>query len=82
MAFNMTGWPAAVVRCGESVEGLPIGVQIAAGPWREDIVLAVARRLEELLGGGRRQHYEEGVAPLIPVRRRRRESHGGAGVGL
>lgn len=53
MAFNMTGWPAAVVRCGESAEGLPIGVQIAAGPWREDIVLAVARRLEELLGGWR-----------------------------
>jgi len=26
-------------------------VQIAAAPWREDIVLGVARRLEEIFGG-------------------------------
>jgi amidase len=51
MTHNMTGWPAAVVRCGESAEGLPIGVQIATAPWREDIALAVARRLEESFGG-------------------------------
>lgn len=34
--------------------GLPIGVQIAARPWREDIVLAVAQAIEaasELDGG-------------------------------
>lgn len=51
MTHNLTGWPAAVVRCGTSVEGLPVGVQIAAGPWREDRALAVAERLEMLLGG-------------------------------
>lgn len=51
MTHNVTGWPAAVVRCGTSSTGLPIGVQIAAAPWREDIVLAVARRLEEIFGG-------------------------------
>jgi amidase len=51
MAFNVAGWPAAVVRCGISGEGLPIAVQIAAGPWRESVVLAVAKRLEEALGG-------------------------------
>jgi len=51
MAYNVTGWPAAVVRCGTSSGGLPIGVQIAAAPWREDIVLAVALRLEEIFGG-------------------------------
>ncbi len=51
MTHNLTGWPAAVVRCGTSGEGLPIGVQIAAAPWREDIALAVALRLEEALGG-------------------------------
>jgi amidase len=51
MTHNLTGWPAAVVRCGTSSSGLPIGVQIAAAPWREDIVLAVARRLEEIFGG-------------------------------
>jgi amidase len=26
MVHNITGWPAAVVRCGTSSEGLPIGV--------------------------------------------------------
>ena len=42
MAYNVAGWPAAVVPCGESPEGLPIAVQVVAAPWREDIVLAVA----------------------------------------
>ena len=51
MTHNLTGWPAAVVRCGTSASGLPIGVQIAAAPWREDIALAVAERLETRLGG-------------------------------
>ena len=51
MTYNVTGWPAAVVRCGESPEGLPIGIQVAAHPWREDVALAVALRLEELFGG-------------------------------
>jgi amidase len=51
MTYNLTGWPAAVVRVGASPEGLPIGVQIAAAPWREDVALAVARLLEERLGG-------------------------------
>jgi amidase len=51
MTHNLTGWPAAVVRCGETSTGLPIGVQIAAAPWREDIVLGVALRLEEIFGG-------------------------------
>ena len=49
--YNLTGWPAAVVRCGASSEGLPIGVQIAARPWREDVSLAVAAFLESALGG-------------------------------
>ncbi|MEQ1884818.1 MAG: amidase family protein [Bryobacteraceae bacterium] len=51
MTHNMTGWPAAVVRCGSSADGLPIGVQVAAAPWREDRVLAIVRKLEQLCGG-------------------------------
>ncbi|MBV9283664.1 MAG: amidase [Acidimicrobiia bacterium] len=47
---NLTGWPAAVVRAGTSPEGLPIGVQIASAPWRDDRALAVARLLEAELG--------------------------------
>ena len=51
MTYNMTGWPAAVVRGGTSPNGLPIGVQIIAHPWREDIALAVAAYIEKKLGG-------------------------------
>jgi amidase len=50
MTHNLTGWPAAVVRAGTSPEGLPIGVQIAARPWREDVALAMAACLEDELG--------------------------------
>ena len=49
--YNLTGWPVAVIRCGTSPEGLPIGVQVIAQPWREDVALAVARHLEKTLGG-------------------------------
>jgi len=49
--YNLTGWPGAVVRGGTSPEGLPIGVQIVARPWREDVALAVAQYLENTFGG-------------------------------
>ncbi len=52
--YNLTGWPGTVVRCGTSSEGLPIGVQIIARPWREDVSLAVAAFLESALGGWRK----------------------------
>ena len=52
-AYNMTGWPAAVVRAGTSSTGLPIGVQIIGRPWREDVVLALAGEVERSLGGFR-----------------------------
>ena len=54
MAYNLTGWPGTIVRAGTSDDGLPIGVQIAAGPWREDISLALAQRIEQALGGWQR----------------------------
>jgi len=50
-AFNLTGWPAAAVRCGTSKEGLPINVQVAVRPWREDVALAAVQALEQELGG-------------------------------
>jgi len=49
--FNLLGTPAAVVPVGKSPEGLPIGVQIVARPWEEEIVLSVAAALEEQCGG-------------------------------
>jgi amidase len=54
MTSNLTGWPAAVVRGGTTQKGLPIGVQIIARPWREDVALAVARLLQDTLGGWQR----------------------------
>ena len=51
MAYNVAGLPAAVVRCGESGDGLPIAVQIVARPGREDVALAVAAYLEHAFGG-------------------------------
>ncbi len=52
-AYNLAGWPGATVRCGTSAESLPIGVQILAAPWREDIALAIAAQLEQTQGGWR-----------------------------
>jgi len=53
--FNCTGWPVVVVRSGSSADGkLPIGVQVVAAPWREDICLAVASYIEGKSGGWQR----------------------------
>lgn len=49
--YNISGWPSVAVRCGSSPEGLPIGLQVTAHAWREDVALAVAARLESALGG-------------------------------
>ena len=48
--FNLLGMPAAVVPIGHSKEGLPIGVQIIARPWEEEIVLEIAEALEKERG--------------------------------
>ena len=52
--YNITGWPGAALRCGTSSDGLPIGIQILAHPWREDVALALAAALESDLGGWQR----------------------------
>jgi len=51
MVHNVTRWPAAVVRCGTSHDGLPIGVQVVARPWQDATALAVAGHLEKVFGG-------------------------------
>jgi amidase len=50
-AYNLTGWPTATVRIGTSPEGLPLNVQVAARPWREDVALALVQHLERTFGG-------------------------------
>ena len=47
---NLTGWPATVVPCGKSTEGLPVGIQIAARPWQDHVCLALAKKIQTLTG--------------------------------
>jgi ABC-type sugar transport system ATPase subunit/Asp-tRNA(Asn)/Glu-tRNA(Gln) amidotransferase A subunit family amidase len=73
-AFNYThvysaaGLPVAVVRVGEE-QGLPVGVQVVANAFREDVALAVAAALEESCGGFRpaRPHggRMSGAGPIL-----------------
>ena len=51
---NLTGWPALVVRGGTGPGGLPIGVQLVANPWREDVAIAAAFVVEAASGGWQR----------------------------
>ena len=50
MAWNVSGNPAAVVRCGES-NGLPVNVQVITPKWRDSRALRICALLEERLGG-------------------------------
>ncbi|MEO8426535.1 MAG: amidase [Verrucomicrobiota bacterium] len=63
-AYNVAGFPAAVVRGGTSSQGLPIGVQIVGRPWKEHVVLAVAQFLETALGG-----WKPVPLPVLKVQR-------------
>lgn len=50
--FNATGQPAISLPISQSAIGLPIGGQFVARYGREDLLLAVARQLEEILEHG------------------------------
>ena len=47
--FNVTGLPAISLPVHQSAEGLPVGVQLVAPPWREDLLLQVGTQLENAL---------------------------------
>jgi Asp-tRNA(Asn)/Glu-tRNA(Gln) amidotransferase A subunit family amidase len=49
--FNLTGNPGVVVPVGRSAEGLPIGVQVVARPYEDEVALAVSRQIEQVRGG-------------------------------
>jgi fatty acid amide hydrolase 2 len=49
--FNLLGLPATQVPMGLSRKGLPLGVQVAAGPDRDHVAIAVAIELERVFGG-------------------------------
>jgi Asp-tRNA(Asn)/Glu-tRNA(Gln) amidotransferase A subunit family amidase len=44
--INLTGFPAISVPRGRSSGGLPIGLQLVAPSWGEELLLAVAVRFE------------------------------------
>ncbi len=45
--FNVWGIPTISVPCGLTKDGLPIGLQLAAAPWREELVLQAAHAYEQ-----------------------------------
>merc|ERR1719369_941089 len=47
---NVLGLPATVVPLGLSRTGLPLSIQVAAGPYNDHLTLAVARELEKPFG--------------------------------
>ena len=51
--YSLGGNPCAVVRAGTSTGGLPIGVQLVARNWCDDVALSAARSIEKALGGWR-----------------------------
>ncbi len=44
--FSLVGAPCVVLPWSASPEGLPIGIQLVARPWRDDVALALAGALE------------------------------------
>ncbi len=50
LPFNLTGQPAGSIPAGVSRNGLPIGVQVVAARFREDLVLRTCRTLESASG--------------------------------
>ncbi len=51
LPFSLLGWPVVTVRAGASKAGMPIGVQVAAKPWRDDVALALGMAVEQRVGG-------------------------------
>jgi len=49
--LNVTGWPAVTLPCGADAQGRPIGLQLAAAPFREPGLLAAAAAVESALAG-------------------------------
>ncbi len=45
--FNVWGIPTISIPCGFTSDNLPIGLQLAAAPWREELLLQVAHAYEQ-----------------------------------
>jgi Asp-tRNA(Asn)/Glu-tRNA(Gln) amidotransferase A subunit family amidase len=65
--FNTLGAPAAVVPVGRSPEGLPIGVQIAARPYEDEIALGIANVIDHEFGYARPTAIDELTTQPTPL---------------
>jgi amidase len=61
--LNLVGFPAASVPAGATGDGLPLGVQLAAAPGGEALLLSVARQLETLRPWPRHAPVQPTTAP-------------------
>jgi Asp-tRNA(Asn)/Glu-tRNA(Gln) amidotransferase A subunit family amidase len=48
--WSFVGFPAISLPCGR-VDGLPVGLQLVAAPYREDLLISLGRALEVALAG-------------------------------
>lgn len=49
-AFNSLGNPAITIPCGLTGKNLPVGLQLAAKPYEDDLLLQIAKKFENILG--------------------------------
>jgi aspartyl-tRNA(Asn)/glutamyl-tRNA(Gln) amidotransferase subunit A len=45
--FNLSGFPALSIPCGFDRVGLPIGLQLAARPWQEGLLVRVGHTYQQ-----------------------------------
>jgi Asp-tRNA(Asn)/Glu-tRNA(Gln) amidotransferase A subunit family amidase len=48
--FNLFGMPGLVIPFGFDEDGMPCGIQLVARPYDEELLLAIAMKLEEVRG--------------------------------
>lgn len=48
--FNVFGFPSTAVPLGFDKNGLPIGIQVIAGPFQDKLCIAVAKELSKIGG--------------------------------
>ena len=46
--WNLTGQPTASIPCGQTSEGLPVGLQVTAARWRDEALLEACAAFERL----------------------------------
>lgn len=50
--FDLTGYPALALPAGQNADGLPLAVQLVTPPFTEELLLQVARALEQSMAAG------------------------------